>query len=85
MAYNVCVNCGFNLNLILYNYLIEKRAVFNELFAYHSNKHGHDEALKLVQDDMRSFNNIFFVKYSIDRLCDRGFLIGYIDYQATIL
>lgn len=33
--------------------------------------------------DKEFFNNLFFVKYNIDRLCCRRLLITYIDYCPT--
>lgn len=68
MAFNICVNCGTNLNHILgvYEYELEnyKANIENE-------------------EDLKYFNNLIFIKYNIDRLCCRTFIISFIDYVPS--
>ncbi len=68
MAFNICVNCGTNLNHILgvYEYELEnyKANIENE-------------------EDLKYSNNLIFIKYNIDRLCCRTFIISFIDYVPS--
>lgn len=68
MAFNVCVNCGTNLNHMLSVYEIEM-----ENYKIECTKNG-------TPDDVKYFNNLFFVKYNIDRICCRTFFISFLDY-----
>lgn len=72
MAYNVCVNCGTNLNHMLGVYEIDM-----EIFKQELEKASLDDKLVLY------FNNLFFLKHNIDRICCRAFFLSFIDYVPS--
>lgn len=74
MAFNVCVNCGTNLSHVLGVYEIEME---NYLIQLRSNKQPENNTQK---DEKEYFNNLFFVKHHIDRMCCRAYIISFLDY-----
>lgn len=77
MAYNVCVNCGTNLNHILGVYEKEMEKYRITII--------NDENMTQDEKDTRIkyFNNLFFIKYNIDRICCRTFFISFLDYVPS--
>lgn len=78
MAYNICINCGTNLNFLIKDYISQQLYFENEI-----NK------IPNISDEKKNeykkyYNNLFFIKYNIDRLCCRQFFISYIDYCPSI-
>lgn len=72
MAYNICVNCGTNLNHILGIYEFDMERFRQELI---------NESLE--EKLMLYFNNLFFLKHNIDRICCRTFFLSFIDYVPS--
>lgn len=92
MAFNVCVNCGTNLNHVLGVYEIEFEKYKIACDAYNknltdnrSNQTAVDQgyAFLIENNDLKYFNNLFFVKYNIDRICCRTFIISFLDYVPS--
>lgn len=75
MAYNICVNCGTNLNHLLAIYVSER-----ETFKTKLRKEFPDEPENRIHEMFLYFTNLFFVKANIDRICCRAFFITFNDY-----
>lgn len=75
MCYNICVNCGTNLNHLLAIFIIEKEMFKSKV----KNALGEDE----LEENVKLFNNLFFVKNDVDRLCCRAFFITFNDYVPS--
>ena len=75
MAYNICVNCGTNLNHLLSRWTYEF-----EIYKHVLKSENIDE-----KEYEKYFANLFFLKYNIDRLCCRTFFLSFNDYIPSTL
>lgn len=74
MAYNVCDGCGTNLNHILGLYELEMENFRIKL---------QEKTGESSPEQLKYFNNLFFLKHNIDRLCCRTFFISFLDYVPS--
>lgn len=81
MAFNVCVNCGTNLNHMLGVYEIEME---NYKIQCNNSNTAATQLDSTFTDSTEGpftyFNNLFFLKHNIDRICCRTFFISFLDY-----
>lgn len=80
MAYNICVNCGTNLNHILTNYIHQKEMFKTKVKNTFTNLSDSE-----IEDKCTYFNNLFFLKYNVDRICCRAFFISFNDYIPSTM
>jgi hypothetical protein len=80
MAYNICVNCGTNLNHFLKIFVYEREAFEKMLINEFPN-----DTKEQIKEKNNYFTNMFILRHNIDRICCRSVFITFNDYVPSTM
>jgi len=84
MAYNICINCGTNLNHYLKLFIYEKET-FEKILIKEFNEDRIYLSEQEIKEKCSYFTNMFILKHNIDRLCCRSVFITFNDYVPSTM
>lgn len=85
MAYNVCVNCGTNLNHLLTHWTYELELYKQNLKDSINKETNVNNDESIIKEYEKYYPNLFFLKYNVDRLCCKTFFLSFIDYIPSTM
>lgn len=72
MGFGICPGSGHNLNVILVKYIISVNNLRKKLEDFHSSNKE-----KINEDLINHHDNLFFLKYMIERPCCRHYIMTF--------